>query len=164
MSRIIGPALPPSLCKDNNNSQTDSSDSEEDFYGPALPSHLKSKPAPEEENPITSMKSEPTIKMVEKDDSSDDEIIGPLPIEGIDVDQASSLDIEQRALSMKRKLLGLEDSDSDKQPQREDWMIELPELHRKNFGLGPRTFNRTNKPECTGRDQWTSTPSTKVNF
>ena len=61
-------------------------------------------------------------------------------------------------------LLGGDDDEANKQPKREDWMIELPELKRKNFGLGPRSFNRSDKPEVVGRDQWTSTPTSKVQF
>ncbi len=158
MSRI-GPKLPPHLKKINEIDESDSNSDDGDLYGPALPSHLKPKCSSDElvQSPNREKRTQVTY-----DSSSDEEVIGPLPIDCIDTEQSSSADIEKRALKMKRKLLGCHD-EGNKQPKREDWMIELPEIQRKNFGLGPRTFNRTDKPECVGRDQWTSTPNTPVN-
>lgn len=159
MSRI-GPTLPPHLKKIHENEESDSNSDDGDLYGPALPSHLKPKCSSDELVQSNSSNKEKRTQVT--DSSSDEEVIGPQPIDSIDTEQSSSADIEKRALRMKRKLLGCDD-EGNKQTKREDWMIELPEIQRKNFGLGPRTFNRTDKPECVGRDQWTSTPNTPAN-
>lgn len=147
MSRI-GPTLPPHLTTQCQDSSSD----EEDAYGPALPPHLQNRArvAYDANEPGTSSKDEPC-------QSEDDEVIGPLPIEASNQGYSASSEVESRALQMKRKLLCLEDQGSV-EPKREEWMIELPELNTKNFGLGPRTFNRAEKPECTGREEWTLTP------
>jgi len=94
------------------------------------------------------------------EESSDGEVVGPLPPgASAALDKAHAIEVERRAERMKRKLLGLDQSSGP--PEREEWMLELPELKRKNFGLGPRTFERTAKPEIKGRDQWTSTPGSE---
>ncbi|KAI9560505.1 hypothetical protein GHT06_011438 [Daphnia sinensis] len=166
MSRI-GPTLPPHLQKAYEN-DTDSNSDEADLYGPALPPHLK-QPMPNNASrnafsSETSISSEKEVTIAEESDSAsdDDRVIGPLPANYGNSEQSSFVDVEQRALKMKRKLLGADEDEESKQPKREDWMIELPELKRKNFGLGPRAFNRSEKPEVVGRDQWTSTPTTKA--
>ena len=168
MSRI-GPSLPPHLV---NVSENTSSSDEDDAYGPALPPHLlqnqKSStlvadlvPGPSVVKTSSSDAQDQGKKQIVDGSSSDEEVIGPLPVEKFGKLYGVSSELEKRALKMKQKLLAV-DSDVKNEPKREDWMIELPELQNKNFGLGPRTFNRTEKPECTGRDQWTSTPNSKV--
>ncbi|XP_046442321.1 GPALPP motifs-containing protein 1-like isoform X2 [Daphnia pulex] len=158
MSRI-GPTLPPHLQTAYENDDSDSD--EGDLYGPALPAHLKSQKVSSKLVQSNISNDRGCSVNHEVDSSSDDEVIGPLPADCMDAEHSSSVDIEQRALKMKRKLLGVDDDEANKQPKREDWMIELPELKRKNFGLGPRVFNRSDKPEVVGRDQWTSTPTSK---
>lgn len=157
MSRI-GPTLPPHLRKAY---QSENSDSDEgDLYGPTLPAHLK--PQKVSDKLVKSnISNKGRCHVNHEIDLSSDEVIGPLPADSIRVEQSQSIEIEHRALKMKRKLLG-EDDETNKQLKREDWMVELPELKRKNFGLGPRSFNRSDKPEVVGRDQWTSTPTSKV--
>ena len=159
MSRI-GPTLPPHLQKLYENEESDSNSDDGDLYGPALPSHLKPPKCTNDELVQSNSYNDKT-EINQVSESSDDEVIGPLPVNVLDSELSSTADIEKRALKMKRKLLGVDD-EANKEPKREDWMIELPEIQRKNFGLGPRTFNRTDKPECVGRDQWTSTPNTSV--
>ncbi|KZS21845.1 GPALPP motifs-containing protein 1 [Daphnia magna] len=160
MSRI-GPTLPPHLKKAYEN-DTDSNSDDADLYGPALPAHLgQSKNMPNNGLRISSEK-KATITEESESTSDDDRVIGPLPANFGNSEQSSFVDVEHRALEMKRKLLGANEDEESKQPKREDWMIELPELKRKNFGLGPRAFNRSEKPEVVGRDQWTSTPTTKA--
>ena len=163
----IGPQLPPHL-RCNRDEQSDPSDSEDDAYGPALPPHLlKQNDSATASSSITSGFNAPAQNFQQENDSSSDsessdgEIVGPLPPNQMS-NYSSALEVERRALKMKRKLLG-QDEEDDKEPQRETWMLELPELKRKNFGLGPRAFNRTDKPEITGRDEWTSKPGSEVN-
>ena len=162
----IGPQLPPHL-RYNRDEQSDPSDSEDDAYGPALPPHLlKQNDSATASSSSTSGSNAPAQNFQQENDnssdseSSDGEIVGPLPPNQMS-NYSSALEVERRALKMKRKLLG-QDEDDDKEPQRETWMLELPELKKKNFGLGPRAFNRTDKPEITGRDEWTSKPGSEV--
>lgn len=163
----IGPALPPHLRSSSDN-QDDSS--EDDVYGPALPPHLilakkenTSSDSDDACGPTLPPQLRPHLPRervvagpsstnhVDSEPSSDEEVVGPMPSEaGI-----TNFELEKRALIMKRKLAEGE-SDLPEKAQREDWMVELPEVHRKNFGLGPRTFSNTKAPEITGRDEWTS--------
>jgi len=159
----IGPALPPHLMKKFENNREDSDSSEDDCYGPALPPHLKEKKC--DEDASTSrvekiMLPDRPVDEPSESDSSDGEIIGPSLPNAVASTYNSAAELERRSLNMKRKLKG-EDDITDKNPTREEWMIELPELVNKNFGLGPRTFNRTEKPKITGRDDWTSTPQSQ---
>ena len=160
----IGPALPPHLMK--RFEKDEDSDSEDDCYGPALPPHLKGKKCDEDASTSYTEKiilpSRPVNQHTESD-SSDGEVIGPLPANETGSKDSFVTDLERRSLKMKRKLTG-EDDKISKIPTRETWMTELPELVNKNFGLGPRTFNKTEKPKITGRDEWTSTPQSKVFF
>ncbi|XP_057364646.1 GPALPP motifs-containing protein 1-like [Daphnia carinata] len=160
MSRI-GPSLPPHLQKAYEN-DADSNSDDADLYGPALPAHLR-QPMHNNASSISCEK-KATITEESESESDDDRVIGPLPANCGDSEHSSFVDVEQRSLKMKRKLLGADEDEESKQPKREDWMIELPELKRKNFGLGPRAFNRSEKPEVVGRDQWTSTPTTKASI
>ena len=166
---IIGPSLPPHLRKSQSE---DSNSEEEDLYGPALPPHLLkakddtvNKGNNEEINEEDHSDEVSTSKPNEasEDEESDGEIVGPLPVgeSGSSALYSSAAELERRALRMKKKLLGQEEHE-EKEPEREEWMLELPELKKKNFGLGPRSFNRTDKPEITGRDQWTSVSGSEV--
>ena len=156
----IGPTLPPHM---RNHHSSSSSEDDDDTYGPALPPHLKNKIpeviASSSSTNYMPVKSDPKQP---KESSSDEEIIGPLPVGMSEDSYNSAVELEKRSLKMRNKLLGLDKEDANLEPKREDWMIELPEVHTKNFGLGPRSFNRSDKPEITGRDQWTTTPNSKV--
>lgn len=158
----IGPTLPPHM---RNHHSSSSSEDDDDTYGPALPPHLKNKIpeaiASSSSTTYLPVKSDP--EQLKESNNSDEEIIGPLPV-GMseDSDNSAAAELEKRSLKMRNKLLGIDKEGVNLEPKREDWMIELPEVHTKNFGLGPRSFNRSDKPEITGRDEWTSTPNSKV--
>lgn len=164
----IGPALPPHLQRSSTDDQDDQTD--DDTYGPSLPPHLKAakqqesssdddesygpslpphlQQHPQRDNQAAGPSSTPSN---DSESSSDDEVVGPMPPDaGI-----TNIELERRALQMKRKLAEGGDELPEK-AKREDWMIELPELHSKNFGLGARTFSMTKAPEITGRDEWTT--------
>lgn len=163
----IGPTLPPHLQKKLEDDKDSSSD-DADLYGPALPAHLKQllkmpSNGSAESDFSKGRKPLPIDDEIEST-SGDDRVFGPLPANLGNTVHNSSFDVEHRSLKMKRKLLGVDDDEANKQPKREDWMIELPELKRKNFGPGPRAFNRSEKLEVVGRDQWTSNPTSQVNF
>lgn len=42
---------------------------------------------------------------------------------------------------------------------REEWMLELPAYHAKQFGVGARQFRRSAAPERGDTSCWTDTPS-----
>lgn len=49
------------------------------------------------------------------------------------------------------------------EPKRDSWMLELPTAKKeKDFGLGPRQFNRTNNPKTKQDRSWTETPEQKA--
>ncbi|KAF6209973.1 hypothetical protein GE061_015728 [Apolygus lucorum] len=52
--------------------------------------------------------------------------------------------------------------DVDSRPKkREEWMIELPDARRAEFGLGPRKFRAREAPDMSDRSSWTDTPEEK---
>ena len=122
----FGPKLPSVPCRGTapppaNDPSDDDSD---DDFGPALPPHLQNK------NTADSSKQE----------ESDDEFVGPKMSEITTSMNRDSVehDVEMRAKRMRDKLEG-----KDKvEPQRESWMLELPEEKANRFGLGPRQFSR----------------------
>ena len=68
----------------------------------------------------------------EASSDGDDEVIGPLP----NMESSSTfLELEKRAALLKNKSKNL-DKESSKEAKREEWMTVLPELEKKNFGLG----------------------------
>ena len=126
----FGPKLPSVPCRgpatapapDNNPSDDDS----DDDFGPTLPPHLQKPADPSEHKP--------------ESDPSDDEFVGPKMSEVTTSLNRDSVehDVEMRARRMRDKLEG-----KDKvEPQRESWMLELPEEKANRFGLGPRQFSR----------------------
>ncbi|XP_043927646.1 GPALPP motifs-containing protein 1 [Protopterus annectens] len=150
-------------------------DSDHAFFGPALPPGFKKEASPD--RPVIGPALPPGFKKSEPDlgksstfteaallqgytekssDSSDDDIIGPLPAKS-PVQNTVSMEFEYRAQKMKEKLTS-GDGNGCKQQVRESWMTELPpEL--KDFGLGPRTFKRRAGEESGDRSVWTDTPS-----
>lgn len=138
-----GPAPLPTPAPDNNPSDDDS----DDDFGPALPPHLQ-KPADSSEH------------KQEESDSSDDEFVGPKMSEVTTSLNRDSVehDVEMRARRMRDKLEG-----KDKvEPQRESWMLELPEEKANRFGLGPRQFSRKGVTQRGGdKSAWTDTPEDK---
>ena len=112
------------------------SDDEDDlFYGPQLPTHLKQNKCAE----MSSFNEKEGCKQTndrnnEEEISSDgdNEVIGPLP--NMESSQ-TFLQLEKRAALLKNKSKN-RDRESCKEAKREEWMTVLPELEKKNFGLG----------------------------
>lgn len=108
--------------------------------GPFLPPHLRDK-----------------LQKAQSSDE-DDDIYGPVP----DNQQKMSktqIALEERALQLKLdKLL----PSTQKLPDREEWMLELPEVKAANFGLGPRQFRAKPRPDFSDRSSWTDTPNNKT--
>ena len=178
-----GPQLPPHLekpkdCVSNQNDDTSDEDQDSTIYGPKLPPELTRKPSEgyETKNHLygPQLPQELTKSTLHKDDTrhelgddsdNDDYFVGPLPSShgaSTRTFRQEQIDrqLEERARMIKEKV---EKSD-EKQiaPKRESWMLELPPEKAKNFGLGPRQFNKSiaSKPE---RDRsWTDTPEIKA--
>ena len=146
----FGPKLPSEPCRGPapapaQTARDESSDSDDDF-GPALPPHLQNK------NPAESRRQE--------SDSSDDEFVGPKMSEITTSVNRESVEqeVEMRARRMRDKLDGKDKAE----PQRESWMLELPEEKANRFGLGPRQFSRKGVTQRGGdRSAWTDTPEDK---
>lgn len=128
----VGPMLPPSLQTSQQNLNTES---EISVIGPALPSHLRQQLAKESENNIV------------EDEEDDEETFGPL-LPGMSSNSEAHRALEERALKM--KLDGLNPQKQDVQ-NREEWMLELPEVHASNLGLGPRQFRAKSGPDMSDR-------------
>ena len=142
----VGPQLPPHLQQKSE----EGSSEDDDCYGPKLPSVACRGPAPGPTRP-------PGPQLPEEE-SSDDELIGPLPPKpGTEQDESSiARSIELRAQQMKDRLEGRE---AKPEPKRETWMLELPTEKAKSFGLGPRQFSRSSNPKPKQDKSWTQAPN-----
>ncbi|XP_041482617.1 GPALPP motifs-containing protein 1-like [Lytechinus variegatus] len=155
-----GPALPPGYKKQEHTDDVDStSDSHVRNYGPSLPPGLHSNRMPAE--PSDSGHDDDEEEEDDDEEEEDDEMIGPMPLKpGSDgvYSLSAAEEFEKRAAAMKEKL---ENKDKPQQPKRETWMMELPG-YSSNFGLGPRSFRKTARPEEKDRSEWTDTPADKA--
>ena len=83
---------------------------------------------------------------------SDDEIIGPM------LPGQIKTSLEERALEIQIK--NLEGTGSDeKKLEREEWMMELPEIHAQRIGFTARSFKPKMGPDFSDRSAWTETPN-----
>lgn len=173
---FLGPALPPLI---NKPTTSNKQEQEDDTYGPTLPPIAK-KPEPQVKDKsivigptlpphiratlTEAAPSEILNSLQESDDDGDaddddDDIVGPLPA-GQSSSNPNFMKLEERALEM--KLNGLNKTESDSKV-REEWMLELPEVHTANLGLGPRQFRAKGVPDMSDRSSWTDTPQEKLN-
>lgn len=51
---------------------------------------------------------------------------------------------------------------SDGQPKREAWMMELPDCMGQNIGLAARTFRVNAGPDLSDRSMWTDSPADRA--
>lgn len=163
ITSIIGPALPAhlmqKLAESNANEEEPPS-----VIGPTVPSQLQSEihMDEDEEIPTTSPEESNTEKILGPvlpphlrqqllEESStqqadeEDDTYGPLP-PGANFSK-SHIELEERALQMRINQL---DAPTDKEPTREEWMMELPPA-AASFGLGPRTFRTKERPDLSDR-------------
>lgn len=103
--------------------------------GPTLPPHLREKLLEEAE------------KSTSIADEDDDDAFGPLP-PGVASNSAAQRALEERALQMRLDSLNPVENNV---PNREEWMLELPEVHAGNLGLGPRQFRAKSGPDMSDR-------------
>jgi len=179
---FIGPVIPSNL-KPSQNSQDSDSESDDDNYGPKLPSVPCRGPAPPPQTNNDDNESEsdddygpslpphlqqkssstalPQLHHHQKDEeSSDDEFVGPKISEITTEVNRDSIEheVEMRARRMRDKL----DGKNDVEVKRESWMLELPEEKANRFGLGARQFSRKGVSERGGdKSAWTDTPADK---
>ncbi|KRT80150.1 hypothetical protein AMK59_7671, partial [Oryctes borbonicus] len=157
---VYGPALPPP----NNHEQN----LKTKVYGPTLPSHMTNvaSEASLQKKPTTNNDQDETQNLIDvfpSDETNtqvlEDECFGPLPLNIISQSEAH-IALEERALQIKLDQLqkGKQDHVS-----REEWMLELPEIHSKHLALGPRQFRTNPGPDLSDRSSWTNIPSDKVN-
>jgi len=182
---FIGPVIPSHL-KSCQNSQDSDSESDDDNFGPKLPSVPCRGPAPPPQQsnnddndndsdsdddygpslpPHLQQQSSSSVphqrQQHQKDEeSSDDEFVGPKISEITTEVNRDSVehDVEMRARRMRDKL----DGKNEVEVKRESWMLELPEEKANRFGLGARQFSRKGVTERGGdKSAWTDTPADK---
>lgn len=154
----VGPVLPPGFKLNSHHSRL-----EDVWYeskkqiGPQVPKHIL------EQIQVQTV----DVDMIEHDFdkiSSEEEdcnfIIGPIPT-GSKTLTATQLELEKRALEIKIKKLDDAETGSTRkiEDEREEWMIELPEIRKvADLGLGARQFRTKERPNFDDRTQWTNTP------
>lgn len=138
--KIYGPALPPHLKNSGEiesgvevNKDKRSGELKQTVFGPQLPYYNRT---------VNEPSSSSTTYM-----SDDDDCFGPLPPNAA-LYSETHIALEERALQMKLDYLH-----EEKNPKvtREEWMTELPDVHSKNLGLGPRQFRSNPRPDFSDR-------------
>ncbi|XP_022108256.1 GPALPP motifs-containing protein 1-like [Acanthaster planci] len=177
----IGPVMPPrlntsdkgeKLAPEDSHDQEDS-DPEDSTYGPALPPGFATSKRPSDK-PCTIGPAlppgfrkttaeddgdvDPEGDEVSEDESSDEEeVIGPM----LPADEGNSF-LNTYLSQLSGLHLCMEQIHvEDVAPARDSWMTELPEFS-KNFGLGPRTFRKSARPDEQDRSGWTETPADRA--
>lgn len=157
----FGPILPKKMCGTILPTEKESSDSEEESYGPTLPPKTDTSSS-ESKNRVFG----PTIpdsvrfQAPEESDSDDDEQFGPLPSDHMVNSRAKQIqdELEYRALQIK---MNSANPQNEVDKEREEWMLELPDVKQIAQTLGPRQFRAKQGPDMSDRSQWTDTPETK---
>lgn len=157
----LGPVLPPGFkLNSRHSSLEDVLDVSKKNIGPQIPKNI-----------LEQIQSQTVgIDMTEHDfdkvSSSEEEeddcsfMIGPMPTGSKSI-TAGQLELEKRALEIKIKKLDDAGTGSTRkiEDEREEWMIELPEIRKvADLGLGARQFRTKERPDFDDRTQWTNTP------
>lgn len=166
ISNQIGPGPPPHLMKAPVAMADGDTEQGFSIIGPALPPGLK---APSAVGPFLppNMKIETSTAEYKKsdEDSSDEEVLGPLLPEELSRSGKNYMvqaQLERNAAAIKRRLEE-KDQPGAGTSQREEWMLELPPEGSVDLGLGPRTFRARGAPEKgADRSMWTDTPADKA--
>lgn len=157
---MCGPSLPPHMMKKEMNNDTLGpkipTKSTEKTYGPSLPRDFITN------SKYSSLNIDAKNQLVndnEISESDGEEIIGPVQ-DHIANKSEAVLELEKRALELKlAKLNEYEKKDGDSNREREEWMIELPELRSiAGLGLTARQFRAKERDEIKDRSSWTETP------
>lgn len=157
----VGPVLPPGFKLTSlNSSLEDDLDVPKKNIGPQIPKHILEQI---EAQTVGIDMMEHNFDKVSSSEEEEDDcsfIIGPMPT-GSKTLTAAQLELEKRALEIKIKKLDDADTGSARkiEDEREEWMIELPEIRRvADLGLGARQFRTKERPDFDDRTQWTNTP------
>lgn len=136
-STIIGPILP---VLDETSSESTSNQNPPPCIGPFIPPEFRKVL----EQNATTIPTDP-IDPIDEDEALDD-IYGPLP-PNLTGNSKAHIALEERALKIKIDQLNpTQDKDS-----REEWMLELPQVHGAKLGLGPRQFRAKAGPDLSDR-------------
>lgn len=152
-NEIVGPVLPSGLKFSSCSSLENVQEEPKKTIGPQIPRNM-----------IEQIQFQ-AVNNFDKFSASEEEedcsfTIGPMPAGSITL-SAAQLELEKRALEIKIKKLDEADmgSSSKIEDEREEWMIELPEIRKvADLGLGARQFRTKERPDFDDRTQWTSTP------
>ncbi|WVQ93392.1 hypothetical protein IAU59_000461 [Kwoniella sp. CBS 9459] len=166
-----GPAVPAA--------SSDEEDEEDDDFGPALPPHLlaarKTKAAGPSLPPAgpsypaagPSRPSPPAgPSFYDDNDDSDDDVIGPMPVQASGDEEAGSA-VREFLEREERMRKAAEEKNKPKVPQREEWML-VPPTAGVLSNVDPlrkraTNFSRTNaEPSDTDHTLWTETPAEKA--
>lgn len=129
-NKTIGPVVSPETETSTKNPEPTVA-----TIGPILPPHLRQKLLESFQEDV------PTPV------DDDDDAFGPLP-PGVSSNSAAQRALEERALQMRLDSLNPAEKDV---ASREEWMLELPEVHAGNLGLGPRQFRAKSGPDMSDR-------------
>lgn len=147
---VAGPQLPPSWNQQVATTSTSIAPIEKPtIKGPTLPSGIDLSAAADNYLEVSD---------ISESDDSDADVVGPMPI-GAEKSKAH-LELEKRAIELKLAKLKELGETTEKQPAREEWMLELPEIHGvAGLGLVARQFRAKERDEIGDRTGWTDKPS-----
>lgn len=90
-----------------------------------------------------------SLNQINTYDDDHEDIIGPM------LPGCIKTSLEERALEMQIK--GFKEDDNKKK-EREEWMLELPEVHSERLGFTARSFHKSTGPDFSDRSVWTNGP------
>lgn len=152
-----GPALPPPASD----------------YGPAKPRHIPDRKARNYERPSIGPTLPKGFQSMDIDQvpigkydnlSSDDEcvVVGPQLSTSAEHLSERDLEMEKRKIEIKLKQLDqrMQSMTNPDVKEREEWMLELPEIRKvADMGLSARQFRKNDRPDFSDRSDWTNTPN-----
>lgn len=140
--KLYGPLLPATKTNIKESFQDADGEKDQTFCG-----NLKQSKAPQLQSYSKIASTNVCKNVCTSGSSDDDECYGPLPINSTFQSKAH-IALEERALQIKLDSLEKDGKDG---VVREEWMIELPEVHSRNLGLGPRQFRANPRPDFSDR-------------
>lgn len=160
--QYVGPELPPGFKLNSRHSSSDDVEMEEprQNIGPQIPKNILEQIQLQSADVDITEHSFDKVSSSEEEDDDCSFAIGPMPA-GSTTLTAAQLELEKRALEIKIKKLDDAEGGSSRKlgDDREEWMIELPEIRRvADLGLGARQFRTKERPDFDDRTQWTNTP------
>lgn len=169
---MCGPSLPPHMLQAQSTEITrptsksrspspppPSPSPQKKVYGPSMPGdfQLVNQSFESSESAEHSRAGAPMVDDISASED-DDDFIGPVPVDH--EKSEAHLELEKRALELKLAKLNEKERRLDESlREREEWMIELPELRSvAGLGLQARQFRTKERDEIKDRSSWTETP------